>query len=975
MGTTDFSKGSVWSYWDLHLHAPGTLFNDQFKGDWDAYLKVIEESEVQVLGVTDYFSLKCFLALKKYKDDGRLKNVQAIIPNIEIRMTPATRRGAGVNSHLLIDPQIDEIERKVQRLFQSFEFGYDGENYRGDVDGLVELGRAFSRNQSLEEQAALKVGAQQFKISPQALLKARKENAWMQESVLIGVSAGNDGLSGLRHDGQFRATHDEICRLADFIFSGSEADISYWGLKRAEFVKEVKDLGGPKACLHGCDAHDIQSLLKPANDRMCWIKAEHTFEGLRQAILEPLERVEIGPTNPSLRIDQAQVIDHISISNHSGWFTTEKISLNHSLVSIVGKKGSGKSALAELIAVAAGHEIAKDDKRAFLNRAAPVLADIEVELTWGDGGKSAYKGGKSSDATSRVRFLSQSFVDELCSSEDKGARLAQEIEAVVFDFVDVAERGTATNFKELRTLRTKSISINQQNVRKKLETLNVEAQKLHERRAELPQKVNNLEQLEKQKAAADKEIASLQTVENKEYFERMEVLNGLLQGAQKNISVERERLAVIDEISTLAGNLGREIVDFRSRITSKASEASLDIAEILSFFPEIQEPKLAQSIEAIRNPVEAKISELIGAADEREGITLAALKSQLAALNKEQSDDQVRRDKLLKLSAAREKLIEQLTKLTEDIQSIQVKERDRLEANREQRIALYKQYAELVFAEQRVLQDLYAPVQEFLGAGSENEKRLELDLRFNVDEERWFTQAREIINRSRNLNWSGDIVSYSDLEDLARKTVLKAWESGNVEQIELEMRSFLEEIRKGDDTDRDFLRSSKTYEDFLSWLYDTSFVSVSYSLRYDKTPIEKLSPGTRGIILLVLYLGISKDDRRPLIVDQPEENLDNDSIYADLVGYFREAKRDRQVILVSHNPNLVVNTDSEQVIIAEATKRDDGSPEITYIGGAIEDKARGAKSTLGQVCTVLEGGPTAFGGRRAKYEYTRWEEK
>lgn len=61
---------------------------------------------------------------------------------------------------------------------------------------------------------------------------------------------------------------------------------------------------------------------------------------------------------------------------------------------------------------------------------------------------------------------------------------------------------------------------------------------------------------------------------------------------------------------------------------------------------------------------------------------------------------------------------------------------------------------------------------------------------------------------------------------------------------------------------------------------------------------------------------MDKNDRRPLLIDQPEENLDNQSVYKGLTGYFKKAKNRRQIILITHNPNLVVNTDSEQVIVA-----------------------------------------------------------
>ena len=75
---------------------------------------------------------------------------------------------------------------------------------------------------------------------------------------------------------------------------------------------------------------------------------------------------------------------------------------------------------------------------------------------------------------------------------------------------------------------------------------------------------------------------------------------------------------------------------------------------------------------------------------------------------------------------------------------------------------------------------------------------------------------------------------------------------------------------------------------------------------------------------------------RPLIVDQPDENLDNESIYKLLTSYFKIAKTRRQVILITHNPNLVVNGDSEQVIVASCDRLENGLPHIKYQSGSLE---------------------------------------
>ena len=110
---------------------------------------------------------------------------------------------------------------------------------------------------------------------------------------------------------------------------------------------------------------------------------------------------------------------------------------------------------------------------------------------------------------------------------------------------------------------------------------------------------------------------------------------------------------------------------------------------------------------------------------------------------------------------------------------------------------------------------------------------------------------------------------------------------------------------------------------------------------------------------------------RPLIIDQPEDNLDSLSVYASLIEYFRKRKKGRQIIIITHNPNLVVNTDAEQIVIAHF----DGTrnPRIVYKSGALEDVAGSEQepSIREGVCRVLEGGREAFLRREQKYAIER----
>lgn len=102
-------------------------------------------------------------------------------------------------------------------------------------------------------------------------------------------------------------------------------------------------------------------------------------------------------------------------------------------------------------------------------------------------------------------------------------------------------------------------------------------------------------------------------------------------------------------------------------------------------------------------------------------------------------------------------------------------------------------------------------------------------------------------------------------------------------------------------------------------------------------------------------------DSTPLIIDQPEDNLDNDSIFAVLARCIREAKKTRQVILVTHNPNLAVGADAEQIVYVRLDKVN--GYHFSYESGAIEHP-----STNGYIVKILEGSRPAFVQRRLKYQ-------
>ncbi len=151
--------------------------------------------------------------------------------------------------------------------------------------------------------------------------------------------------------------------------------------------------------------------------------------------------------------------------------------------------------------------------------------------------------------------------------------------------------------------------------------------------------------------------------------------------------------------------------------------------------------------------------------------------------------------------------------------------------------------------------------------------------------------------------------------------------------------------------------------DLYNSLFSLSFLDYNYQLMQGKKKLQQLSPGERGALLLIFYLLLDKDNK-PLIIDQPEDNLDNHSVANILVPFIRKAKANRQIILVTHNPNLAVVSDAEQVIYVNIDKENEYTFE--YESGSIENR-----NINERIVQVLEGAMPAFNKRKRKY----YEEK
>jgi len=368
-----------------------------------------------------------------------------------------TAKGSAINVHLLFSPEDPDHVALIKRFLSELHFPFQGESYRCDPGDLVQLGKAYDKSINYERKA-LEAGSTLFKVNFDELRKAWKESAWVQHNTLVAVAGGStDGTSGLKENSSFTALRREIERFANIIFSSQSQQRDFWLGKGADSVQQLTNKwGGCKPCLHGSDAHRHQKVGNPDLDRFCWIKGDLTFQSLRQACIEPEGRAFVGSEPPRGALP-SQTIDQIEISN-APWLITNRVPLNPGLIAIIGARGSGKTALADLIAAGACALSSHLNSSSFIRRAAEHLADSESTLTWESGDTSSIRlRDVAMDElidSPRVQYLSQQFVEQLCSAEGIEDELLTEIERVIFQSHSIEDRMGASSFRELLDIRS-----------------------------------------------------------------------------------------------------------------------------------------------------------------------------------------------------------------------------------------------------------------------------------------------------------------------------------------------------------------------------------------------------------------------------------------------------------------------------------------------------------------------------------------
>lgn len=980
IGTDVYSeRGSEWHRWDPHIHTPGTVLNDQYSGadPWEEFLSKVETSSpvIEALGITDYFGVDPYVKVLELKRQGRLPNVGLIFPNVELRLGIETNRGTALNLHLLFPPNDPEHVNRINRFLLEFEFPHQGENYRCHREDLIRLGMKHKPEQTDHEKAR-SIGANQFKVSLEQLKAALGKHEWVQNNVLIAVAGGQkDGTSGLRDpDDSWAVQRKNIEELAHIIFDSNPKQIRFWlgqGILTAEQLE--LQYSGRKPCLHGSDAHSVNAVGVPDQQRYCWIKGDLTFESLRQTCLEPEERVFIGP-EPHRGSLQSHTIKALTVSG-APWLKKTTIPLNAGLVAVVGARGSGKTALADLVA-AGGYGLSSHlNKESFVFRAKEHLGACKVDLIWENGetvgNQVSNADGDDILGTPHVQYLSQQFVNKLCSAEDTSNPLNSEIERVIFNTHPRDDRMGASDFQGLLDLRLEGTRQKRLRHQETLRRASRELTEQRTRKAGLPGL--HKDRTEKAKAIElDKlDRKALVPKGNEERAKRLEAVSQAAE--QKRLEVERAKR----RYQTLV-HLKGDVDDFRARrapeILSELQQERSDIGLSEADWNKFKVDFVGDVDTVLANQlsqVEAQVRELQGSsefdlpisdeADPKVQLlpedaildqqTLALLDREVARLNHLVGADQTKIKRYTALSDKIVKAESALAKLDEQIQRASEAE-GKIHELIQLRRTSYEGVFEAIIEEEQELKNLYAPIQERIAADTGSMARLAFTVKRNVDIEMWAKTGESLLDLR-----TGPFRGRGQLLQVARGALMSVWQTGTTAEVATTLLEFVktneENLREHQPENVEFRGWAQRISD---WLYSTDHITVRYSLQYDGVEIEQLSPGTRGIVLLLLYLSIDAEDDRPLIIDQPEENLDPQSIFDELVTRFREAKKRRQIIIVTHNANLVVNTDADQVIIASCSRHRLGQlPEITYECGGLENP-----QVRRRVCEILEGGERAF---------------
>lgn len=1021
MNSYNKDRGSIWRQWDLHIHTPASFHwnGEKFNGDKnhddrlvDQMIEALNQAEPAVFAIMDYWTFDGWFKLQdRLKESASPKLEKTIFPGIELRLA-APMKGR-LNAHVIFS---DQIEKQVLLDFLS-TLKIELSNRPLSESALIDFARnhvgedklkihGFDKQKISCNETALLAGSMIGEINPDSY---REAIANVPNGYAIGLMPWdtNDGLAeikwqehytyvmGLLKSSPIFESRDNTDLRAAFVGEKTPGNSRYYD----NFQEALKNI--PRLAVSGSDAHCF--IGEPGNNdkrgygdfpsnKKTWIKADPTFKGLQQAILEPAKRSYIGEKPPKLHnIDSNKTfyIDSIEV-NKTGtkdigiWLHGCDIPLNPDLVAIIGNKGSGKSALADIIAMLGNSKQSKHfsflKENRFCGRSGEPANQFEGILTWCDTSTESRRLNEkpAEEKAEQVRYIPQGYFEELCNEHTSGKSDAfeRELRAVIFSHIDEETRLDALDFEQLVDKQEQVIRNNLAEYRKDLSNLNNKIVRIEEQlqpteKKKLEElillKTKEIEEHKKIKPQAVDLPSEKLTEEQQKISNVNQSLENLIKDAQQ---LENQNLDLAKKQRSINNIMEQLRVVSRSIIQAKES-VSDDLANLEVSWEELLEINIKQNVLEKKKEEFGNQKSAISAKIEKNKIEQKVITSKKEQLTKKLNEPQRLYEQYQKALIEWEAKLAQLqgsstepnTKMGLETRLEQIKKLPQeLKQLKEDRLKLTADIFDTLNAQRKSREFLFKPVQELIQS---NELiREDYQLKFlatlatsaEIIADQLFTHIKQNSGEFRGKDESTSVV----------KQLFDNYELSNSQQVCDFVSSLVDKIEaasKGSNSDSvgifNMLKNNQTAAGVYNLIFGLEFLEPKYSLLFQDTPIEQLSPGQRGALLLIFYLLVDKG-KMPIILDQPEENLDNETVYRLLVPVLSEAKKYRQIIMVTHNPNLAVVCDAEQIIHAHFNRGNNF--KITYQAGSIENP-----DINKIVVTILEGTKPAFNNRSGKY--------
>jgi ABC-type lipoprotein export system ATPase subunit len=749
------------------------------------------------------------------------------------------------------------------------------------------------------------------------------------------------------------------------------------------------------------DNHDAKNYVARGP---CWVRCDPSFQGLRQMLNEPADRVYRGEVPAILqRVAQnkTKYVNCVSIRKITDsklletWFDCS-IPLNPGLVAIIGNKGSGKSALSDVIGLVG--ETRHSASFSFLNGEKfrqpknNKARHFVAKLSWENGSTPEKPLDAATDLTAveTVKYIPQNYLETICNELRGGeSRFDEELKSVIFSHVGKAERLGAESLDQLIEYHTQETDAAIQLLRSELTQINLEIAGLEAKLFPAYRKTLEAQAAEKQRELDAHEAAKPAEVKKPDLDPKkqseMTALTEQIEQAQGHLEVlEGKRAALVEEQKLLtrraavAAKLTSKIENFKKQHQLFLSDSAGEFTELgltaeqvvritfdTSAIAAIQQATAAR-LKTIRDELNAAVRGSLAEELTKATAALQSIHTKLDAPNQEYQNyltaiaEWERKGSDIAGDAETVGSLNYINAALKDLDAVP----EKLKAGGASRKEKAKEIYSAIDSLANLYKTLYKPVQDFIENHPLAQKGLQLDFKVTIVQNGFERQFFDFVSQGKKGSFCGVEEGRQMLKALLERA---DWSSsqGVLAFLDQMVDHLCRDHRSASGPPMvigEQLKKEGSVASLYDFLYSFAYLTPRYRLLWTQRELDELSPGERGTVLLLFYLLVDSNNV-PLVIDQPEENLDNQTVYNILVPAIKEARQRRQIIIVTHNPNLAVVCDADQIIYAHLDKRSGNA--VTYTSGSIEHPMINRR-----IMDVLEGTRPAFENRDSKYQAT-----